>query len=676
MPAFGTLTGTPPNVTYTPTANYRGPDSFEFVVQDAAATSISAVVSLTVTSVPDAPVVSGGSASTVEDGSVAIALSGSDADGDALTYTIVTAPRRGTLSGVAPNLTYRPRANEFGTDSFEFVASDGGLTSSPALVNIAITPVNDAPTVIAREISAVYGSTTSIPLQGSDPDGDSLTYRVLSQPANGTLSGTAPALVYTPAVGFTGQDSFRVVANDGTVDSVEATIVVRVTLVLAIGTVGASIDTGATDAGEVVVLTEPAHGFLESGAGGVVNYRHDLDGSTLDSFVYRVDTGGNVGVPTSVALHIVGVREVKRSTGHVKVTFPTLAGLNYRLETSADSPSPSAAWSLWSEVTPVQPGLVTVAVAVPGYEAARFVRVVCEGSGQRVVSEPWGVHTSFVPAGVDGRVYSLPFRGETVFRCRVSGLSGNSLELDSAGVQLPAVAVHGGVPSHAVFSRSSQVPGGTVGTWWPILSQTGRQLTVDEQAESLADGLVVGDEVECIRLLTVADVFGLAGTADMRMGHGDRLDLDGFGGDRYSIEYRVPGQTGGAYWLVRQGTSFGPYDGTRLPLLPFQSFYFSSRALAGSLTTSGRVHDGPAIRYFHPGARMAGNAFPGSVTVPELAPYRLVEGDRPWLPAGASVTGPTPAWGSSTSGMTTAGGIWIRIPVGSPIIRWIQHPVW
>lgn len=55
-PAHGTLNGTAPNVTYTPTANYHGSDSFTFKANDGTIDSAPAAVTLTVTAVNDAPV--------------------------------------------------------------------------------------------------------------------------------------------------------------------------------------------------------------------------------------------------------------------------------------------------------------------------------------------------------------------------------------------------------------------------------------------------------------------------------------------------------------------------------------------------------------------------------------------------------------------------------------------
>src|SRR5438105_9614149 len=69
-----------------------------------------------------------------------IVLQGSDPNGDALTFTLVAFPSRGTLSGTAPNLIYTPFFNFLGTDSFSYAVSDGRLTSSSATVHITVKP--------------------------------------------------------------------------------------------------------------------------------------------------------------------------------------------------------------------------------------------------------------------------------------------------------------------------------------------------------------------------------------------------------------------------------------------------------------------------------------------------------------------------------------------------------
>jgi VCBS repeat-containing protein len=68
-------------------------------------------------------------------------------------------------------------------------------------------------------------------LSATDPDGDSLTFRIVTQPQHGKVSLDNPntgAYTYTPAHNYSGADSFVFVANDGTADSNKATVKVTV----------------------------------------------------------------------------------------------------------------------------------------------------------------------------------------------------------------------------------------------------------------------------------------------------------------------------------------------------------------------------------------------------------------------------------------------------------------
>ena len=107
-----------------------------------------------------------------------------------LTYTVTAGPAHGTLSGTAPNLTYTPDSGYFGSDSFQFTASNGTATSAPA--TIALTVVGQ-PTANAQSVTTTEGAPTAITLTGTDPNIPPLplTYTVTIGPAHGTLSGTA-----------------------------------------------------------------------------------------------------------------------------------------------------------------------------------------------------------------------------------------------------------------------------------------------------------------------------------------------------------------------------------------------------------------------------------------------------------------------------------------------------
>jgi len=67
-----------------------------------------------------------------------ITLTATDVDGDALTYTIVIQPTKGTLIGTAPNITYKPNLNYIGDDNFTFKANDGQVDSNVATISITV----------------------------------------------------------------------------------------------------------------------------------------------------------------------------------------------------------------------------------------------------------------------------------------------------------------------------------------------------------------------------------------------------------------------------------------------------------------------------------------------------------------------------------------------------------
>jgi gliding motility-associated-like protein len=306
-PSNGTLSGTAPNLTYTPNLNFNGSDSFTFRVNDGTVNSNTATVSITVTPVNDAPVANNQSVTVTEDVAKAIVLTGSDVDGNPLTYILVSSPSNGTLTGSGANRTYTPNLNYNGADSFTFKVSDGALESSIATVSITVTPVNDAPTASNQSVTVVEDTPKSITLTGNDVDGDVLTFIVQNPPTRGTLSGTAPNLTYTPNLNYNGSDSFTFIVNDGTVNSATATVFITVTPVsdppvaddqsvstqedvqLSITLTGSDPD---GDALTFIVVSGPSNGVL-SGTVPNLTYSPNLDYFGSDSFTFKVNDGSN-----------------------------------------------------------------------------------------------------------------------------------------------------------------------------------------------------------------------------------------------------------------------------------------------------------------------------------------------------------------------------------------------
>ncbi|MBF0108644.1 MAG: tandem-95 repeat protein [Magnetococcales bacterium] len=145
-PSSGTLSGSGANRVYTPNANFNGSDSFSFKVNDGTVDSATIAVPITIVSVNDAPVASNVSASTTSGQAVAVTLAATDVEGNPLTYSLVTSPSHGTLSGSGANRTYTPSASWSGTDTFTYVANDGTTNSNTATATLTVT--SSSPTAI------------------------------------------------------------------------------------------------------------------------------------------------------------------------------------------------------------------------------------------------------------------------------------------------------------------------------------------------------------------------------------------------------------------------------------------------------------------------------------------------------------------------------------------------
>jgi alpha-tubulin suppressor-like RCC1 family protein len=92
-----------------------------------------------------APTLQSATVSVAPDAENTISLDASDADGDRVSFTVVTPPSHGTITGVGPVFIYTPDAGYYGQDTFSVSANDGLLTSGPVAVNLVIQPPSVLP---------------------------------------------------------------------------------------------------------------------------------------------------------------------------------------------------------------------------------------------------------------------------------------------------------------------------------------------------------------------------------------------------------------------------------------------------------------------------------------------------------------------------------------------------
>ena len=156
--------------------------------------------------------------------------------GKKLSVDSVTQPAQGAAapSGNNKSVIYTPNTGFYGDDSFGYTITDKNGKTASAKVTVTVTvtgggPANAQPVADPQSVATAEGTTLGITLTGSDADLDPLTYAIVTGPANGALSGTPPNVTYTPGTDFFGPDSFTFKVNDGTVDSLDATVSIDVT---------------------------------------------------------------------------------------------------------------------------------------------------------------------------------------------------------------------------------------------------------------------------------------------------------------------------------------------------------------------------------------------------------------------------------------------------------------
>ncbi len=418
-PTKGKLSGSGTNFLYTPTKDKVGPDYFTFTVSDGKLTSTAARVDIMITNVNDAPVITSQTLTVNEDSSVAFALKCYDVDQEKLRYFINPRPAFGSFLGTSPNLRYIPNPNYSGPDYFDYCVADLVVTTEVVRVYITVNPVNDAPTAVAETVAVTKNTPRSFTLKGNDIDGDPLRFLVYSQPANGKLSGTAPALTYTPAAGFVGKDSFGYRVADGSSTSAVATITFNVTAPLStsdgdttdpafekaspiivvlpggsssqLASAGGSLASLTTEPNPTFVLGEPpAHGEIALQPDGSFTYRHGGDAALSDTFT--VITGGSSGLPASesrVSVSILRVVDGSVAADQTELTFSVATGLRYVVEFQDGTIDPAGPWSALTELTGEVDGTATITDRSVSPETVRYYRVRWVGSGTDLTTDTW-----------------------------------------------------------------------------------------------------------------------------------------------------------------------------------------------------------------------------------------------------------------------------------------------
>lgn len=175
----GTVTGTEGYAIATPTATTT-------YTLSVTAGGLTRTANVTVNVVPgSAPVAENLQVRVPYQTAVPVTLIANDYQTSSLTYSIVTPPSSGTLTGSPPNLTYTPAPGFSGVASFTYKAADGAYNSNIANVILTVLPAPAAPTAVTLSENVIYSDSVAGTFVGrlqstdANPD-DSFTYSLVA----------------------------------------------------------------------------------------------------------------------------------------------------------------------------------------------------------------------------------------------------------------------------------------------------------------------------------------------------------------------------------------------------------------------------------------------------------------------------------------------------------------
>lgn len=361
-PTKGTVTMNPNGTyTYTPFPGTSGADSFKYEVCDNGTPKMCSIATVTINIVDTNPSTGGNNPPvanadvtvTIKGNPVVINVKANDSDPDAgqllSNPTIIT---QGTNGNAVVNpdgtITYTPNAGFVGKDAFAYQICDNGIPQkcSSTLVCVDVkdtnptTPKNNPPSASHD----AYAGNTGNPIVGNaslndtDPDGNPLTYALVSNPSNGTITfNTNGTFTYNPAPGFSGTDSFQYQVCDNGIPKMcsFATVTLVVTnpnsgggnpvnrppvatadysatpmntpITINVKSNDYDIDAGSNGVLGLPMLSQfPANGTAIVNFDGTIKYTPNAGFVGMDMFKYRICDGGGLCSEAIVSVNVTG----------------------------------------------------------------------------------------------------------------------------------------------------------------------------------------------------------------------------------------------------------------------------------------------------------------------------------------------------------------------------------
>ena len=298
---------------------------------------------------PQLPTVTNIEVTTLEDTAKTFALTGTDPNNLALTYSISTQPQHGTISISGGAATYNPNANYYGQDVIAFLASSTNGNSNIGTIIITITPVDDEPNTMDVTATTDEDNSVTMTLEAEEYDGENIEFLVRNNPSNGSVTISGTTATYTPNQDWYGTDQFNFEAVDSNSRSVlnVATAIVTInpvndaptvedvndieamlTQTIDINLPGTDID---GDNLSFSIVSQPSNGSIESITNNIVKYIPNSVGD--DSFTFQANDGtensvdvGTVNIHTEYYNKIVNQNSYQSYQPRVKDIIKTDEG--------------------------------------------------------------------------------------------------------------------------------------------------------------------------------------------------------------------------------------------------------------------------------------------------------------------------------------------------------------
>ncbi|ELB2105530.1 tandem-95 repeat protein, partial [Vibrio parahaemolyticus] len=207
------------SLTYTPTLNSTGQDTYQYQICDTSGSCDTATVTINIIAVNDPPNVQGEEATIDQDTPFTVYLEENDSDpeGESITVTILDGPSNGqVIQNPDGSYTYQPNPGFFGTDTITYEVCDSNGACATGTLTITVlenNEVNSSPQAMDDSASTLEEQSVVINVISNDVDLEGnlnpASVTATSSPTNGTIINNGDgSFTYEPNENFNGIDEF------------------------------------------------------------------------------------------------------------------------------------------------------------------------------------------------------------------------------------------------------------------------------------------------------------------------------------------------------------------------------------------------------------------------------------------------------------------------------------